>query len=396
MSHSQPLPESSEPTPLSRNEIAVIAGAGLIVLGTLLPAINPGFGSAKSLAESGNTVVVILWAIAAAALWKVARRQAYDTVRIGQLCVLLLVVYFVFLWIEGVGETVKTFFGTLQSSFRATAWVVSTAGAVLIAFSGMRETRQLIPRNDGPVHNENIRASGATLAVLGCLLGLAIVNPFGPMAPAEFRREWHAWTDEIHALRWIILGTAALATVACFLYPPKAPTILRPAIRAFGLLIGVCLIMLASLIEPSVRSLCVTVAVLWSVVSIGIFATSQSRPMLCWQQLIVYSPFVAFIVLLVVSGEIGDGSFVFIPAFAVATGYVICRNTTFVDAATFSAALVVGLPAGLMAFTGVPNEIAETCGMSHGESRTILLAVGALLAWAVYLSFRDDNVTSTS
>jgi hypothetical protein len=123
------------------------------------------------------------------------------------------------------------------------------------------------------------------------------------------------------------------------------------------------------------------------------FATSRSRTLVRWQQLIIYSPLITVYLLLVVSG--GDGMLILFPAVTVAAGYLVCRNTPDIDAATFIAAFAAGLPAGLMAGTGVPNEFTEICSMSHAKSRLILLGVGALLAWAVYLSVRNEYVPAS-
>ena len=396
MTDTEKQAETIPQLPLNRNEVSALTGAGMVVLGTLLPALNPGYGSAQTLAESGNTVAVVLWGMAAAVAWKVVLRQAHDAPRVGVLCFLFLAAYGVFVWIDVVREPVKTFLGTLQANLKPTAWVVIAVGSVLIVFSARREPGDCPAKSDAANAHRQISAIGVTLAVLGCLVGFAIVNPFSSMAPAEFRSSWRAWSDEIHALRWIGLSTAAMAIVAGSQYPRRTLVILKPVIQTFGLLIGVCLIFIAGLIEPSARALSVTVAALWSVVSLAIFATGRSRPMVRWQQLVVWSPFVTVFVLLVVSGEIRDGMLILTPAFMVGAGYVICRNTTYVDAAIFSSALVVALPAGSMALSGVPNEIADVCGMSHAESRVILLGVCALLSWAVYLSFLNEGVTSSA
>ncbi len=369
-----------------------MVGAGMVVLGTLLPAFHSRFGSVQTLAVSGNTVAVILWGMAAATLWKVAMRQAHDAERIGLLCLLFLAAYGVFLWDEEIRSPVATFFGTLQASFRPTAWVVSAVGAMLILLSARREAGNRPVPSDMQNTHDHIQPIGATLAVLGCLFSFAIANPFSVMAPADFGRSWHAWEKEIHMAGWIVLCGAAAAIVACFQFRRQSPLILRHVIQTFGLLIGICLILLFSLIVPV---LSVTVAVVWGVVSMIIFVTSRSRPLVRWQQLVVYSPFVAIIAILVLSGEVGDTLLSLVLGFIVGAGYVMCRNTTYVDFATFSAAFVIGLPSGLMAIRGAPNEIAETCGMSNAETRVTLLGVAALLAWAVYLSFRDEGGTST-
>lgn len=366
-------------------------GAGMVLLGTLLPALQPGFGSAPTFAASGNTVAVVLWGMVAATLWKVAVRQAHTAERIGLLCLLFLATYGVFLWDEEIRDPVATFSGTLQASFSPTAWVVSAVGAMLILLSARREAGNRPVPSDVSNTQDHIQPIGATLAVLGCLFSFAIVNPFSAMAPADYGRNWHAWEKEIHMLEWIVLCAAAVAIVACFQFLRQSPLILRHVIQTFGLLIGICLIRLSSLVVPVMS---VTVAVVWGVVTMIIFVASRSRPLVRWQQLVVYSPFVAIIAILMVSGEVGDTLLSLVLGFIVGAGYVICRNTTYVHFATFTAAFVIGLPVGLMAIRGAPNEFAETCGMSNAETRVILLGVAALLAWAVYRSFRDEGVTS--
>ncbi len=385
-------PETIETSPLNRNEVAVMFGAGMVVLGTLLPAFHPGFGTAQTLVASGNTVAVVLWGMVAATSWKVAMRQSHEAERTGLLCLLFLAAYGVFLWDEEIREPVATFFGTRQASFRSTAWVVSTVGAMLILLFARREAGNRPVPSDVSNTQDHIQPIGATLAVLGCLLSFAIVNPFSAaMAPADFGRNWHAWEQEFHMLGWIVLCASAVAIVACFQNRHRSPQILKHVIQTFALLIGICLILLFSLVAPVMS---VTVAVIWGVFSMIIFMASRSRPLVRWQLLIVYSPFIAIIAVLVVSGEVGDTLLSLALTFIVGAGYVMCRNTTYVDFATFTAAFVVGLPAGLMAIRSAPNEFAETCGMSNAETRVILLGVAALLAWAVYLSFRDEGGTS--
>ncbi len=367
----------------------------MIVLGTLLPAFKPGFGSAQSLAESAVTVTVAIWSMAAASMWKVTLRHVHDADRIGLLCLLFLAAYGVFLWNEEVREPVATLFGNLQSSFKPTAWVVIGIGAVLILLSARSEARIHVASSDVSNGRSQMQSIGATLAVLGCLLGLAIVNPFSEMSPAAFKRGVLAWEDETNALRWVVLGTTAFAIVSCFQYPAKSPLILRRVIQVYALLIGICLILLPSLAGLLAWHHSVAVAIVWGITSLICFAMSPSQPLPRWQQLIVYSPFITFFLLLVVSGEIHDGALMLFTAFTVAAGFVMCRNTTYVDAATFIAAFVAGLPAGLMALTGVPNEFTRIGGMSHAACRVILLAVSVLLAWALFLSIRASAVTST-
>ena len=377
---------SAAPTPLNRNEITAIGGAGMVVLGTFLPAFTPGFGSAQSLTESAATVTVVIWSMAVAAWWKVAMRQVHDAGRVGWLCMLFLAAYGVFLWSEEVREPVATLFGNLQSSFNPTAWVVIGVGALLILFFARIEARNHTASSDGSDGRSRMQSIGATLAILGCLLGLAIVNPLSEMSPAAFRRGLHAWEDEIHALRWVVLGATALAIVACFQNAAKSPLILKRVIQAYSLLIGTCLILLPSVVGLLAWNHSVTVACVWGFASMICFVISRTKPLVRWQQFIIYSPFIAFFLLLVASGEIHDGALMIFPAFTVAVGYVICRNTTYVDATTFIAAFVIGFPASLMAIMGVPTEFTMIGGLSPAESRAILLGVAAMLAWAVYLS----------
>ena len=388
-------PQQVTPLPLNRNEVGAMVGAGMVVLGTLLPAFNPGFGSTETLAESGNTAAVILWGMASVVAWKVVNRQVHAATPIGVLCLLFLAAYGIFLWLE-IREPVRTLFGTVQSSLSATAWVVIAAGACLVVLFAKLEARNRSASSDVPDPQGQIQAIGTTLAVLACLFCVAIINPLGPLAPASFRRSLHAWEEEIHVLRWILLCAAGLAIVACFQYPRKSPYILKPLIQMFVLMMGVCLIWMTGIVAPEIWPWNAIVAVAWSVASVTCFAASRSKPSDRWQQFIIYSPLISAFALLVVSGEIPDAMLVLFPALTITAGYVICRDEKHVDAAIFSAALVIGLPAGLMALTGVPNEFAETCGTSHAETRTVLLGVCTLSLWAVYLStFRTEDVSPT-
>jgi hypothetical protein len=388
-------PQQVTPSPLNRNEVGAMVGAGMIVLGTLMPAFHSGFGSTETLAESGNTAAVILWGMAFVIAWKVVRRQVHTATRVGVLCLLFLTAYGIFLWLD-VREPVSTLFGTVQSSFRPTAWVVIAAGVCLAVLFAKLDARNRSASSDVPDPQGQIQAIGATLAVLACLFCVAIINPLGPLAPASFRRSFHAWEEELHVLRWILLCIAAAAIVACFQYPRKSPYILKPLIQILGLLMGVCLIWMTGIVAPEIWPWNAIVAVAWSVASVTCFAASRSKPLVRWQQFIVYSPFISAFALLLVSGEIPDAMLVLFPALTITAGYVICRDEKYVDAAIFSAALLLGLPAGLMALTDVPNEFAETCGISHAEIRTILLGVCTLSLWALCLStFQTKNASTT-
>lgn len=396
MSETKLPTETEQPFPLRREEILALVGAGMVVLGALLPAFNPGSGSPQSLAESGNTVAVVLWGMAAAVAWKIVGRKAHEAAVVGVVCFLFLAVYGFFVWREELREPVKTFFGTLQASFRPTAWMVSAVGTAVIVFSARRESRSLSATRNGSDRSQQLRAIGVAFAVLGCLVALAIVNPFSPLAPAEFRRNWRAWSHEIAALRWIGLGAASMAILAGFEYPSRAPVMLKPVIQTFGILIGACLIFIVGVIDPSAQTLTFIITAVWGLASAAIFVTRRSQQLMRWQQLVVWSPFVTMFVLLVVSGEVHDAMLIMVPAFMIGAGYVMCRHTTCVDIAIFSSAIVIGLPAGLMALSGVPNEITDLWGMSPAESRAILLGVCVLLVWAVYLSFQNEGVTSTA
>lgn len=387
------LAQSAEPSPLDRDELVALTGAGLVVVGTLLPALDSGLGTAQSLWKAANSVTIVWWGFAASVIWSVARRRAYDVATAGLLILLSLIAFGVLVWLEDVREPVATFFGSLQTEFRPMAWVVISIGSTLIRYADVRAERQRADRKCSFSSTDRLRTAGMIVATLGCLFGIALVNPFGfDGRPADIRRLSYAYKDELHVVRWVLLGAATFSTVASFQFPQQVKQLLGYVIRTTGLIIGAGVFVMVSVLVPEARLFSIPVGVAWLVFGIAIWGTENSSYRVTrWKQLLIGSPYIAVFGLLLASGEIEDLMFVLYGPFAIAVGYVIFRNTAFVDTAIFSATLVVGLPAGLMVFGGVPNEISNLLGLNAAEARLAALSTSALLVWSIYLSFSNEG-----
>lgn len=381
-----------EASPLDRDEIMALAGGGTVVVGTLLPAMQPGFGEPQSLLSFASTTTFIFWGYAGSVFWSVARRRACKAAVPGTLLLLTLLVFAVFVWLEYVREPVQTFFGSVQAEFRPMAWAVIAIGSALIQFAGVRSGRNHIPEHSSAHSNPRIRAVGVTLAILGCLAGLSLVNPFRVGAPSEIRGLAHNYEEGLRVMRWLWLGLATLCIVFCVQYPGRAVRILQTAIRVVGVVIGAAIFFVLSFVVPETRLLTILVGGVWMMFGVTFWVGWQgSGTFALWKKLVVAAPFVVVFGLLLMSGEVEDLFFFLYPPFAVAAGYVICRDTKFVDGAIFASTLIVGLPAGLMMFSGVDGMISDVLGVNAAEARLGMAGVCCLLGWAVVLSFQNER-----
>ena len=388
--------DSAEPTPLNRNEVAAMAGAGAVVVGTLLPALQPGFGETQSLLRCANTATIAFWGFAGSVIWSVTRRRAHEAAGPGVLILLCLLLLGIFVWLENVREPLETLFGSLRAEFRPAAWAVTGIGSAVTLFVGLRSRARQACLRFSPQSHGSIRVVGVTLAVLGCLMGLSLVNPFGGWAPVDFRRLSRTYEDELRLLRWLCLGSATFCIVACFQYPERATRVLQKVIQVAVLIISAGIFVVLSLAAPQTRLLATLIGAAWAVLSISFWFTKQPSSALdrC-KALVVASPFIAVAGLLMMMGEVEDLVLFLYPLLAVATGYVICRNTKHANIAIFASALTIGLPAGLMALRGVDGMISDVLGLSVAEARLGATGICCLLGWAVVLSLKNARVVSS-
>lgn len=384
------------PSPLNHDEVVALGGVGAVVVGTLLPALSSGIGGSWSFLDTGRTTTVLLWGLAGCVVWSVVRRRAHDVSTPGLLMLLCLISFGLFVWLEDVRHPIATFFGSQKSGFRPLAWIVVALGAGVIQYAGRcaRKQSQFAARSTDS--SDRLRGVGVILATLGCLYGIALVHPFGYAAPPEIERLSHSYEDELQVLRWLLLGSAAFGVVASFQSPERSEQYLGRIIRTAGLIIGSGIFTLVSLAVPETRLLSVPVCIAWVAFTIHIWVTAKSSHAVARsKRLVVLSPFIGVFGLLLLSGEVGDLMLFLYSPFVIAAGYVICRNTTYVDAAIFAAILLIGFPAGFMALGGVPNEISRLLGLNAAEARLAALGISTLLVWTLYLSFLNDIVDQT-
>ena len=276
------------------------------------------------------------------------------------------------------------------------AWTVIGTGASAILFAGIRSRAPPACLHLSPQSHERIRAVGVTLAVLGCLMGISLVSPFGGWAPADIRRLSNTYEGELQLLRWLWLGAATFCIVTCVQYPERAMRLLQKVIRVAGLAIGVGIFVVLSMAVPETRSQTILFGAVWTVLGMTFWLTEHSsRTFARWKQLVIASPFVAVFGLLLILGEFEDLIFILYPPFAIAAGYVICRNTKHVVTAICAAVLTIGLPAFLMVFHGVENEISGLLGLNAVEARFVATGICCLLGWAVFLLFQNDRGVSS-
>ena len=276
--------ETSVATPLNREEVLALLGAGVVVVGTLLPALDPGLGEKQSFLKYANTATLVLWSLAVSAFWSIARRRAAEAVTPSLLILGSLLVFGSFVWLEELREETRTFWGTLKAHLSPVAWCVIAVGATVTMFAGRRS--QLSTQSvDGTNRTTGyIRSFGATLALLGCLLGLGAANPFTPEASLEIRRMWAPYSDEIHLLRWLLLGGAAVACV-CFWQQPKFALRYLPGMIFFCLvLMGNGGFILLCMEMPRLVPLSVLAGVVWTLFSVCVWLNNSSgKPVARWR-----------------------------------------------------------------------------------------------------------------
>ena len=374
----------SERAPLDRQELMAFVGAAMIVVGVFCPAMSTG--ATQSFFAIGNTVAVMLLGLAVATVWSIAMRRAASVTWNGVLSVLIVVAFGVAVWIDEVREPIKTFFGTIQPQIHLSSWILISIGASLVALTGHRArnlnnraTKSLTPK-------QSMAIAGMVLATLGCLFGIGVWNPFGPMWSGALREFGQSWEDQLNVARWLLLAGSVFSVVLSAQVPRLADQTLRFVIGITWFLVGNALFILLSTEVAAGLYL----AVVWNIICFGLllWKTNPRRSWTRWERLVLWFPYLTVGMLLLVMGEFGD---LFLaaapPVVATATGYMICRSSKWTEEATFAAMLVLGIPAALMAFGDVPNEYLKPCGLSPSEGRVMLLILVGVLAWAIFLSF---------
>lgn len=376
------LKRDHEPAPLDRQEIMAFVGAAMIVIGVFCPAISvPG---PQSFFAIGNTVAAILLGMAGATAWSIAMRRPASVMWNGLLAVLIVLAFGIAVWSDEVREPVRTFFGTMQSELRPTSWILIGIGAALVALAGHR-ARGSSSRSTQPVTpTHSLAIAGMVLATLGCLFGIALT--FGPMSSGSLRKIGRSWEDQLNMVRWLLVAGSIFGVVLSAQVPRLADQTLRFVTGITWFLVGNAFFILLS--TEVVASL--YLAVVWNIACFGLLLW-KTNPRRSWarrERLVLWFPYLAVGVLLLVMCEFGD---LFLaagpPVVATTTGYMICRSSKWADGAIFTAMILLGIPASILAFGDVPNEYLEPCGLSLSEGRVMLLIFVGVLAWAIILSF---------
>lgn len=389
MTIGQMEPAHSEPSPLDRNEITAVVGAMMIVAGVFCPALT----LTGSFFATGNTVAVIVLGLAGATGWSIALRRPAAVMWNGVLTVAIVATFGIALWYDKVREPVRTFFGAIQVEIRPAAWILIGIGAVLVGLAGYRAQGCGRQRTKLQTSSQRLMTAGIILATLGCLFAIALTNPVGPMSQGALRRMGQIWDEQLNVVRWVLKTGAMLAVVLSAQVPRLADRLLRTVTGITWLLVGNALFILLS--TQVTASLYLTVV--WNIACFGLmlWKTNPRRPWTWLERLVLWLPYLTVGVLLLVMGEFSDLIFAAGPPVVVtATGYMICRRAKWTDEATYATMLFVGIPAAGMAFSEVPNEYRETCGLSSPEGRVLLLILFGVLAWSIFLSFCTTSATT--
>ncbi|MCA9063039.1 MAG: hypothetical protein KDA96_08270, partial [Planctomycetaceae bacterium] len=73
--------------------------------------------------------------------WSIAQRRPGAVMWNGVLTALVATAFGIALWYDEVREPVRTFFGTFQTEFRSTAWILMGTGSLIVTFAGHRAGR---------------------------------------------------------------------------------------------------------------------------------------------------------------------------------------------------------------------------------------------------------------
>ncbi len=361
-----------------------LVGAGMIVIGAFCPAISAG--EARSFFAIGNTVTAMLLGLAGATAWSIAKRQTASVVWNGGLSALIVATFGVAVWNDEIREPVRSFFGMIQSEIRFTSWILIGIGAALVSLAGY-QSRNSDSQSAKPYKLVQLLAiAGMVLATFGCLFGIAMTNPFGPMSSGSLREVGRSWDDELNVVRWLLITGSVVGVVLSAQVPRLADRTLRFVVGITWWLVGNALF---NMLSPQV-SINLCFAIVWNLACFGLllWKTNSQRSWIWWKRGVLWLPYLAVGMLLLVMGEFGDLIFAAGPAVvATTTGYLICRSSKCARGAAFAATLVLGIPATVMALGDIPNEYLEPCGLSLSEGRVLLLTWVGLLAWVAFLSF---------
>lgn len=209
MNDNAPATERDSPSLLDRDEITAIIGAVIIVAGVFCPALT----LTSSFFATCNTVAAIVLGLAGATAWSIALRRPASVMWNGTLTVLIVATFGIAVWHDEVCQPVRTFFGTIQTEIRPTAWILIGIGAALVTLAGYRargcdrqHTKLLMP-------SQLLKIAGIILTTPGCLFAIALTNPFGPMSQGSLRQMGRSWDDEFNVVRWLLMTGAVLAVV---------------------------------------------------------------------------------------------------------------------------------------------------------------------------------------
>lgn len=372
------------PSPLNRDEITAVVGAVMVIVGVFCPALTDG--STQSFIAIGNTVATVVLGFAGATAWSIAMRRPASVMWTGVLSVLIVAAFGIAVWVDEICRPVKTFFGTRQSEIRPAAWFLIGIGAIVVTMAGYRARTSADNRPKPAAPNQWSAIAGVMLATLGCLFGIAITNPFGPMAQGPLRQIGRSWEDQLNVARWLLVGGATFGVILSVQVPRLANQVLRVITGVTWWLVGNALFILTS-VEVTAS---LYLAVVWNIACLGMmfWKSNSQRSWTRVERMIFWLPHLTVGLMLLVMGEFGDLIYAAgPPVVATAAGCIICRRAKWADEATYATMLLLGLPAAGMVMGGVPNEYLEVSGLSPSEGRVMLLILVGVLAWSIFLTF---------
>lgn len=384
MSDSIEQPAPFVPSPLNRHEITAVVGAVMVIVGVFCPALT--YGSTQSFIAIGNTVVTVLLGLAGATAWSIAMRRPASVMWIGVLSVLIVAAFGIAVWIDEICRPVKTFFGTRQSEIRPAAWLLTGIGAIVVTMAGYRARTSADSPSKPAATNQWSVIAGVMLATLGCLFGIAMTNPFGPMAQGPLRQIGRSWEDSLNVARWLLVAGATFGVILSAQVPRLADQVLRAITGVTWWLVGNALFILMS-VEVTAS---LYLAVVWNIACVGMmfWKTNPQRSWTRVERLVFRLPHLTVGLVLLVMGEFGDLIYAAgPPVVATAAGWIICHRAKWADEATYATMLLLGLPAAGMVMGGVPNEYLEVSGLSPSEGRVMLLILVGILTWSIFLTF---------
>ncbi|MFY9256097.1 MAG: hypothetical protein WAO83_21765 [Fuerstiella sp.] len=380
---------------LSARQLIGIAGIVLAVVGAFSPVLDFR-GAPQSFVTVGNMVAAIVLASGAASAWAINIRKPLRQLASGVLTLLIVSADFVSLWFHEVRQpAVKGWFGTYQTDFHTSGWILLLLGGVLQVASGWNVRRQLKSTLQSLQQPWMITWISHSYGLIAWLFLWMVLFAIGHDAP-HVRDMFRQYSNELLIFKCLLLTTSIAFILISFSNQRLLNATRRPWPRTvhfflWGPMVLVFLfeVATASSLGPSDWMVIAgPVIALLSVLSIsfsrhrltGVVKRPLPRPVIRITWMIV----AMFAVLLSVLTEFGEFGVVASPGIAfLALAQAVCSTNPRIRQGVVACNAVILVAVVMLLISEIPHELPKIAGLAEHEGKVVLTLIGL---WLVFVS----------